>query len=231
MTRASRPSTAATDAPRQRVQPSQARARKKIDAILDAAADLLQRLGPEAASTTAIAAQAGIPPATVYHYFDNRLAVFAALARRIMDQVDARLVEVLHDELQAPKPDIERIVHGLHEAYAQAPGYAAVAVMLRAEPAFHALVNESNERVAGVIARLLVQRRRMTPARAQRVAWILSATTQTVIEAALAAPPARAHALLAELSGIMDCLFIHYAVDENQGRTAPRGARGRRPGA
>ncbi len=230
MPRASR-SLPAVHAPRQRVQPSQARALKKIDAILDAAADLLQRLGPEAASTTAIAAQAGIPPATVYHYFDNRLAVFAALARRIMDRVDARLVEVLHDELQAPRPDIDRIVRGLHEAYAQAPGYAAVAVMLRAEPAFHALVDESNERVASVIASLLVQRRRMTPARAQRVAWILSATTQTVIEAALAAPPARSRALLAELGGIMDCLFVHYAADEDRGGATARAPRGRRSGA
>lgn len=215
---------AAPATPRQRVQPSQARAQRKIDAILDAAAELLQRLGADAVSTTAIAAQAGVPPATVYHYFDNRLAVFAALARRIMDEVDAHLVRVLHDELQAPQPDIDRIVQGLFEAYARRPSFVAVAMVLRTEPSFHALVNESNERVAEVIADLLVLRRRMTASRAQRVASILSATTQTVIEAALVASPAKARALLAELSGIILCLFTHYAVDEdhNHGRGPQR---------
>lgn len=210
MSRVSRIPAQSTAIPQQRVRPLQARSRQKIDAILDATAALLERYGADALSTTAIAEHAEIPPATVYHYFENRLAIFAALARRTIDQIDLDLMRVLQDQLSTPEPDLRLIIGSLFTAYKQAPGYVSVLVALRAEPALQELVKESNQRIADVIAAMLMQRTELAAERAQRVAWIISASTETVLEAALVADPAEASALLDEMSTIIECLFVHY---------------------
>lgn len=208
--------------PQQRVQPVQERSRKKIDAILDATATLLERHGIDAVSTSAIAEQAGIPPATVYHYFENRLAIFAALAKRIIGDVDNGLMLVLQVQLSAPEPDLRLILQGLFEAYRQAPGYVAVLAALRAEPALQELVKESNQRIADVLAAMLLLRTSLSTERARRISWIISECTETVLEAALTADEAEAKALLDELGVIVECLFGHYAgVDPDFMPSAP----------
>ena len=54
------------------------------DHILDAAHRVIATQGLAAASTRAVAAEAGIATGTVYNYFDNRLALLAqAISRRI----------------------------------------------------------------------------------------------------------------------------------------------------
>ncbi|RZU48036.1 TetR family transcriptional regulator [Fluviicoccus keumensis] len=197
--------------PQQRVQPVQARSRQKIDAILDATAGLLREHGVEAVTILAIAARAGVPPATVYHYFENRLAIFAALAKRIMDAVDAELLAVLAEKLEAAAPDFRTILQGLFDAYAQAPGYVPVLGAMRAEPALQALVRESNQRSAVFIAGLLQHRTRLPPERAQRIAWIISEECETVLQEALTSLPDQARALLDEKAEMVEVLFRHYA--------------------
>lgn len=197
--------------PQQRVMPVQARSRLKIDAILDATAALLQQQGVDAVTILAIAARAGMPPATVYHYFENRLAIFAALAKRIMDAVDAELLAVLAEKLEDAAPDFRAILQGLFKAYAQAPGYVPVLSAMRAEPALRELVRESNRRSALFIAALLQQRTRLDADRAQRISWIISESCELVLEEALTSPPGEAQALLDEQAHIVGVLFLHYA--------------------
>ena len=55
------------------------------DHILDAAHRVITTQGLAAASTRAVAAEAGIATGTVYNYFDNRLALLAqAISRRVL---------------------------------------------------------------------------------------------------------------------------------------------------
>jgi AcrR family transcriptional regulator len=197
--------------PQQRVRPVQARSRKKIDAILDATADLLQRYGIDAVTTLAIAEKAGVPPATVYHYFENRLAIFAALARRIIDAVDTNLLPILAEKLAAPVPEFRAILQGLFDAYSQAPGYVPVLTAMRAEPALQALVRESNQRSADFLATVLQRRTQLSPERAARVAWIISESCEIVLEQALISNAPEADALLDEQSTMVEVLFLYYA--------------------
>lgn len=196
---------------RQRVVPVQARSRQRIDAILDATAALLAAEGAEAATTSAIARAAGTTPATVYHYFENRLAVFAALARRTMAGVDAALTERLGALALAEELSTGDLLASLYEAYRDAPGYVAVLRALRAEPALHELVQESNLRMARVIADVLDRRTRLAPERALRVAVIMSDVCEQVVQAALMASADEAAALIAEMSEMLDVLLAHYA--------------------
>ena len=204
------PSTAPSPVPRQRVRPVQERARRKIDAILDATAGLLSQGGIEAVSTLAIAEAAGIPPATVYHYFENRLAVFAALAERTMAGVDGEMARQLGSFAQSPELSSRVLLYTLYGAYREAPGYVPILRALRAEPVLYELVQESNRRSAAVIAAVLTARTTLSADRAGRVAWMLSESCEQILQAALVAEPVEAEALLEELVVMVDALFAHY---------------------
>lgn len=204
-----RPSRQAASPPRPRVRPVQARALRRIDEILDVTAGLLATHGLEAVSTTLIAEEAGMPVATIYHYFENRLGIFAALAKRTMDRVDAGLAMELHVLSETPKPDWRQVLGALYAAYRDTPGYVAVLRALRAEPALRQLMRISNERIAQVIAGLLQSRVSLPPERAARIAWIISEACEQVLQQALL-EPGEADALLDELASIVDVLFRHY---------------------
>lgn len=58
------------------------------DEILDAALDLLDEGGPDAASVRGIAARVGVAPNAVYTYFPDKAAVVKGLAERLLGGVD-----------------------------------------------------------------------------------------------------------------------------------------------
>lgn len=62
--------------------PKQARARLTIDRIMVATGEILDESGPEALTTTAIAARAGVNIASLYRYFEDREAVLREFAAR-----------------------------------------------------------------------------------------------------------------------------------------------------
>ncbi|MEY8827225.1 TetR/AcrR family transcriptional regulator [Sedimentitalea sp. XS_ASV28] len=76
--------------------PKQARAKATVDAILEAAARILQADGAVAANTNAIARIAGVSIGTLYQYFPDKNAILIALARQELaltgKAVSARMV-------------------------------------------------------------------------------------------------------------------------------------------
>jgi AcrR family transcriptional regulator len=66
-----------------------------MEALLDAAEELLAEQGYEAASLKAIGQRAGIPVASVYHYFADRSQVEAELVQRHIAVVGERLAPAL----------------------------------------------------------------------------------------------------------------------------------------
>ena len=66
--------------------PVQERSKKRVEAILDAAAVAFAELGFDAATTESIAAEAGTSIGSVYQFFPNKLALFEALAGRCLDR-------------------------------------------------------------------------------------------------------------------------------------------------
>ncbi|MFK8844342.1 TetR/AcrR family transcriptional regulator [Streptomyces sp. Ac-502] len=66
-------------------------------AILDAAEALLGEKGYEAATLKAIGERAGIPIASVYHYFSDRHQVEAELMRRHAHELDVCIANALDD--------------------------------------------------------------------------------------------------------------------------------------
>jgi len=73
----------------------QRRGAERVAAILDAAERLLETEGYEAATLKAVGERAGIPTASMYHYFSDRRQVDAELIRRHIAGLDEAVAGVL----------------------------------------------------------------------------------------------------------------------------------------
>ncbi len=73
-------------------RPAQKRSRMRFEAILDGAERLLDTLPPGAISIHAIAAEVGMAPASIYHFFPEPKLVFSALAERYLKQFEERVL-------------------------------------------------------------------------------------------------------------------------------------------
>jgi AcrR family transcriptional regulator len=73
----------------QRRSPRQARSRATWEAIVEAAAQVLERDGAAAFSTGAVAERAGVSIGTLYQYFPDKQAILAAAARRELGEGSA----------------------------------------------------------------------------------------------------------------------------------------------
>ena len=69
---------------------------KRVQSLLDATESLLAERSNEDVSLAQIAAQAGIPLASAYHFFPNRNAAFVALARRFNEELYRLAIEPMH---------------------------------------------------------------------------------------------------------------------------------------
>ena len=79
----------------QRRAPQQARGQATVDAILEGAARIIRREGPEALTTNRIAEVAGVSIGTLYGYFPDKTAVLVGLARRLMTEDEAAILAAL----------------------------------------------------------------------------------------------------------------------------------------
>jgi AcrR family transcriptional regulator len=71
--------------------PAQDRSRKRVDAIVDSALDVLRDEGIDGFTVANIASRAGISPASLYRYFGDRSAVLQAVAERTLEGLHVAL--------------------------------------------------------------------------------------------------------------------------------------------
>jgi AcrR family transcriptional regulator len=146
--------TTKSDSLTPRRRPSQERSRDRVDRILDATATLLADTPVDKITTAAIAETADVPIGSVYQYFPNKLAVLAELARRVMQKVDATTAGLIAEDFGVLPWDqaIDRAVDATIEGYASQPGYVQLLLSIRPTPAFREITDESNDRVAALLA-------------------------------------------------------------------------------
>jgi AcrR family transcriptional regulator len=126
--------------------PTQARAVRTVDAIVDAARVLIVRRGLEATTTNAIAERAGVSIGSLYQYFEGRDAIVTELLRRHVQQA----LELIFAVAEGPfDDDLEGVVRRL---------IRAIIDVHRRDPELH--------RIADSVRPVLVAR----PARMEQVA-------------------------------------------------------------
>ena len=99
-----------------RKTPRQQRSRATVDAILDAAARILEREGTGAINTNYLAEAAGVSVGSLYQYFPNKEAILAALHERHAGEMHALIVA----KLSEPKPSLADAISSVVNAVIQA---------------------------------------------------------------------------------------------------------------
>jgi AcrR family transcriptional regulator len=102
-----------------RRKPSQARAEETVSAILEAAAQILEKGGLPAFTTNAVAERAGVSIGTLYQYFANKQALLRAIAEREMRATLAAVATALRGDPQASvEARVRAMVHAIINAFA-----------------------------------------------------------------------------------------------------------------
>ncbi|MEI5671765.1 MULTISPECIES: TetR/AcrR family transcriptional regulator [unclassified Nocardioides] len=137
-------------APRRRV-PTQARSRRRVEGVLDAAAAVVLEHGVAALTTREIARVAGMPVASLYQYFADKEEVLLALVERDMAEMDEQVLADL-----AALPEEDRTIAGIVGAtmaafvkvYDRRPAFVEVYLRGRTNAAVAQFGRDHNARVA-----------------------------------------------------------------------------------
>lgn len=162
--------TAADVVPRR--VPTQARSRKRVEAILDAAERLVVDRGVEALTTRDIAQAAGVPVASLYQYFADKEEVLLALAQRDMDEMDE---QVARDVAALPELTVAGLVAATMgafvEVYRRRPAFVVIYLRGRTNSAVARFGRVHNVRTATTLRDLALAEglcdERLTPAIAE----------------------------------------------------------------
>lgn len=91
-----------------RKKPRQDRSRATVDAILEAAAQVLVEVGYDRTSTNRVARRAGVSIGSLYQYFPNKEALVGELVDRYSAEMTGLVVEELQRLADAPPPQAAR---------------------------------------------------------------------------------------------------------------------------
>jgi AcrR family transcriptional regulator len=105
-----------------RRKPNQERAKVTVEAMLDAAVMLLRRGGASAITTNRIADTAGVSIGSIYQYFPNKHALFAALHERHIAFVTELMTRRINESAESSLEGlIEALLDGMVEAHTVDP--------------------------------------------------------------------------------------------------------------
>jgi AcrR family transcriptional regulator len=127
--------------------PKQERGKQRVDKILEAAAEIFDEIGYEAATTHIIAARAGTAIGSLYQFFPDKLSIFHALEALHMGQVQAINTRLLSPQM-AHLP-LEQIIEEMVKTYAdyfESPMSRVVYVQYFVAPEIFRLFDENFNR-------------------------------------------------------------------------------------
>jgi AcrR family transcriptional regulator len=207
--------------------PLQDRSRRRVEQILDAAAEVFIDRGYDAATTEEIARLAGTSIGSVYQFFPNKLAIFNAIALRYVERAQA-----LFDTF------VTRAA--IHEPWHELLGRAidAFAALNQGEPGFRALLlnwrvsadmllqNDDVNREFARRVEVVVTARApsLTPARRTLVATIIVEVISSMLTLCARRPRADSDPILAETKMLL-FRYLEPIVTENAGAPAKKAKR------
>ena len=110
-----------------RTEPIQERSAARIDALLDAAAEVVDEIGFDRLTTAMVAERADASIGTVYRYFPDRIVLLQALRDRALQRYRGAVVEAIH----AAKPDhwwdaLECAIDAFVDMFRNEPGFRII---------------------------------------------------------------------------------------------------------
>lgn len=110
-----------------RTEPIQQRGADRLNALLDAAATIVDEIGFDRLTTAMIAERSGASIGTVYRYFPDRIAVLQALRERAIARFRGRIVTLIETETPSSWWDAVDIgITSFVELYRSEPGFRII---------------------------------------------------------------------------------------------------------
>ena len=191
----------------------QARGQRRIDSLLDVAAQVFAEVGFEAATTNAIAARAGTSPGSLYRFFPNKDAMAEALADRFVERL-RETQAIFGPEIEYLPLDelIDHVIDPLVAFHIAHPGFQALFSGSIVSPRLGVAVQGFLDAVVGRADALLVVRApHLTPGRRARCARVSVEIVRALLPLVVASDPAERDAMVVELKaaerGYLEPLF------------------------
>ena len=118
--------TVVTDSLEMLVLPTQERSQRRVQAILDATAEIIDRDGIEAVAPTEIAYLSRSSVPSVYRYFPNTRSILRALAQRNLERFLARVEEGSERASDTPWSSLENTLRVFAEMYRTEPSFRSL---------------------------------------------------------------------------------------------------------
>ncbi|MDB5220226.1 MAG: Transcriptional regulator, TetR family protein [Myxococcaceae bacterium] len=180
--------------------PTQERAKKRVERIIEAASHVFAEDGFEAATMENIAERAETSIGSIYQFFPNKLSLFNALARHYHDKLRAFFDLLLSGPLlEQPWGDIlDAGIDAFASFHEHEPGFRAVWVGLQVTPEViregEAINRDFAKRIEAVLAAKLDD----LPAKMRPIVATMMVEILTAMLIVSARRPAEAKALMAE---------------------------------
>lgn len=219
-----------TDGASRRI-PTQERAKKRVERIIDAASHVFAEDGFEAATMESIAARAETSIGSIYQFFPNKLSLFNALARHYHDKLRAFFDLLLGGPLlEQPWADIlDTGIDAFALFHEQEPGFRAVWVGLQVTPEVieegEAINREFAKRIEAVLAAKLAG----LPAKMRPVVATMMVEILTAMLIVSARRPAEAKGLMTETKALLRRYLAPYEAAAPAAPDARKGSVRRRP--
>lgn len=149
-----------------RRRPAQARSARRIEALLDAAAELLRDCEPEDITVRDLTAAAGVPTGTLYQFFEDKDAVLQALAVRFLADMPGVLERALGSGGVDWAGTVGRVLDGYAAMVREHPAIRRLWLAGTLDGATRRLERETDTMLATRLGRLLAEQsggRRGTP--------------------------------------------------------------------
>ena len=175
--------------------PQQERSRRRKELLLDAVEEIVQKTGLDGLGMREVARTAGLPIASVYHYFPAKTAMIRELAVRRFEEIRAIMARELASVEAAAPADMAASVAGLIDAvsryFVERPSIAAILRATHADPELRHLDEEDSARNTALMVPLI---RALLPqaeaSRAPAVARVLLEATVASLLLAIETPSA-----------------------------------------
>jgi AcrR family transcriptional regulator len=111
-----------------RKRPTQARSQARVDRILEAAAEVVEEVGYDAATTNAIAKRAGTSIGSLYQFFPNKSALMHALALGYIAELKGLMEKAVSSGVEGLtwREVVSKIVDAFAEFHRTRAGFRAV---------------------------------------------------------------------------------------------------------
>ncbi len=131
-----------------RKQPVQARSKARVEAILNAAKEIISDVGSDGMKMNALAQRAEVPIGTVYQFFPNKSAVIHTLVRETMDDLSEELRQQFQDveSLEDAVERLEGAISGYCQYLRDAPVVSDILSSTQGDKNLQALDREDSKR-------------------------------------------------------------------------------------